>query len=68
MFAGARIGLIRPLRLREASESLAVRLRAFIAGEKAPELEDIVVIREPADLVPEIPDFVRAYIESEWNA
>jgi 8-oxo-dGTP pyrophosphatase MutT (NUDIX family) len=68
VFAGARIGLIRPLRLREDSRKLAVRLRAFIAREKEPELEDIVVIREPADLVPEIPDFVRAYIESEWNA
>ncbi len=68
VLAGARIGLMRPLRLREASDKLAARIRAFIAGEKEPELEDVVVIREPADLVPEIPDFVRAYIESEWTA
>ena len=66
--AGARIGLMRPLRLREASDKLAARIRAFIAGEKEPELEDVVVVREPAGLVPEIPDFVRAYIESEWTA
>jgi 8-oxo-dGTP pyrophosphatase MutT (NUDIX family) len=65
--AGARIGLMRPLRLREASDKLAARIRAFIAGEQEPELEDVVVVRGPADLVPEMPDFVRAYIESEWN-
>ncbi len=65
--AGARIGLMRPLRLREASDKLAARIRAFIAGEKEPELEDVVIVRKPADFVPEIPDFVRLYIESEWN-
>ncbi len=67
VFAGARIALMRPLRLREASDKLAARIRAFIAREKEPELEDIVIVREPGDFVPEIPDFVRAYIESEWN-
>ena len=67
VLAGARIGLMRPLRLREDAESLAARIRAFIAGEKQPELEDVVIVRNPADLVPEIPDFVRAYLESEWK-
>jgi 8-oxo-dGTP pyrophosphatase MutT (NUDIX family) len=67
VLAGARIALMRPLRLREASDKLAARIRAFIAREKTPELEDVVIVREPADLVPEIPDFVRAYLESEWN-
>lgn len=67
VLAGARIALMRPLRAREDCDKLAARIRAFIAREKAPELEDIVVIREPADLVPEIPDFVRAYLQCEWN-
>jgi 8-oxo-dGTP pyrophosphatase MutT (NUDIX family) len=67
VLAGARIGLMRPLRVREDCEKLAARIRAFIAREKSPELEDIVIVRKPADLVPEIPDFVRAYLESEWN-
>ncbi len=65
--AGARVGLMRPLRLREASDKLAARIRAFIAGEKEPELEDVVIVRKPADFVPEMPNFVRLYIESEWN-
>jgi 8-oxo-dGTP pyrophosphatase MutT (NUDIX family) len=67
VLAGARIGLMYPLRLREDSDKLAARIRAFIAREKQPELEDIVVVRGPADLVPEMPDFVRAYLENEWN-
>ena len=67
VLAGARIGLIRPLQLREDSAKLAARIRAFITREKQPELEDVVIVRGPADLVPEIPDFVRAYLESEWE-
>jgi 8-oxo-dGTP pyrophosphatase MutT (NUDIX family) len=65
--AGARIGLMRPLRAHEDSDKLAARIHAFIAGEKEPELEDVMIVREPADFVPEIPDFVRAYLECEWN-
>ena len=67
VLAGARIGLMRPLQVREDSAKLAARIRAFIAREKEPELEDVVVVRGPADLVPEMPDFVRAYLEKEWN-
>jgi 8-oxo-dGTP pyrophosphatase MutT (NUDIX family) len=67
VLAGARIGLIRPFSLRENSVELAARIRAFIAREKEPELEDILVVRGPADFVAEMPDFVRAYLECEWN-
>lgn len=68
VLAGARIGLMRPLRVHEDSDKLAARIRAFIAGEKEPELEAVMIVREPTDLVPEIPDFVRTYLESEWNS
>jgi 8-oxo-dGTP pyrophosphatase MutT (NUDIX family) len=64
---GARIGLMRPLQVGEDSATLAARIRAFIVREKQPELEDVVIVRGPADLVPEMPDFVRAYLESEWK-
>jgi 8-oxo-dGTP pyrophosphatase MutT (NUDIX family) len=67
VLAGPRIALIRLLRAREESGALATRLKAFIAREKQPELEEIVVINGPADFVPEMPDFVRAYLENEWN-
>ncbi|HLL27031.1 MAG TPA: NUDIX hydrolase [Xanthobacteraceae bacterium] len=68
VIAGARIALMRPLRSSEPAEKLVARIRAFIAREKQAELEDIVVIRSPADFLPAMPDFVRAYLESEWNS
>jgi 8-oxo-dGTP pyrophosphatase MutT (NUDIX family) len=68
VLAGARIGLMRLLRLRENSEIAAARIRAFIAREKEPELEDVVIVRGPADFVAEMPDYVRAYLESEWKS
>ena len=66
--AGGRVGLIRPLSARVGAEELAARIRSFIAREKESELDDVVVIRSPADLVPAIPDYIRAYLESEWSA
>jgi 8-oxo-dGTP pyrophosphatase MutT (NUDIX family) len=68
VLAGARIALLRPLIARVDAAKLAARIRAFIASEKQAELEDVVVLRGPADLLPEIPDFVRAYLESEWKS
>jgi 8-oxo-dGTP pyrophosphatase MutT (NUDIX family) len=68
VLAGSRIALVRALHTSEDSAKLADRIRAFIAREKQPELEEIVVIKEPVDFVPDMPDFVRAYLESEWNS
>ena len=64
---GPRLGLMRPLRARESAETLAARIGAYIAAQKQAELADVVVIRSPADFVPEMPNYVRAYIESEWK-
>jgi 8-oxo-dGTP pyrophosphatase MutT (NUDIX family) len=64
---GPRIALMRPLRARTDAATLAARIRAFIAGEEHPELDEVVVMRSPADFVPAVPDFVRAYLESEWK-
>jgi hypothetical protein len=49
------------------SVNFAVSARVLYWHTDKAELEDVVIVREPADLVPEIPDFVRAYLESEWN-
>jgi 8-oxo-dGTP pyrophosphatase MutT (NUDIX family) len=67
VLAGSRIGLMRPLRASEDSAKLAARIRAFIAREKEPELEDIMIVHGPADFVAEMPDYVRTYLESEWS-
>jgi len=66
VFDEPRIILMRPLRSLEAADRLAARIRAFIAGHAQPELEDIVIVKSRPDFAPEMPDFVRAYIESEW--
>jgi 8-oxo-dGTP pyrophosphatase MutT (NUDIX family) len=67
VFDGPRIVLMQPLRSPEPAERLAARIRDFIAQQAQPELEDIVVVKSRSDFVPEMPDFVRAYIESEWG-
>jgi 8-oxo-dGTP pyrophosphatase MutT (NUDIX family) len=66
VFDGPRIVLMRPLRSPETAKQLAVRIRGFVAGQAKPELDDIVVVKSRADFVPDMSDFVRAYIESEW--
>jgi len=67
VLVGARIALMCPLKARENAVTLATRIRAHLAKEKMPELEDIVVVRNPSDFVPEMPDFVRTYLEYVWR-
>jgi 8-oxo-dGTP pyrophosphatase MutT (NUDIX family) len=67
VFDGPRIVLMRPLRSAETADRLAARIRRFIADQAKAELDDIVVVKGPADFVAEMPGFVRAYIESEWG-
>jgi 8-oxo-dGTP pyrophosphatase MutT (NUDIX family) len=67
VIAGPRIALMRPLRAREDAAKLAKRIRAHLANEKTPELEDVVVVHGPSDLLPEMPDFVRAYLGYVWR-
>ena len=61
-----RIALMRPLRARENTQTLLNRIEAYLAKEKLPELEGIVSAAGPRDLMPEMPDFVRAYLEYVW--
>jgi hypothetical protein len=62
VISGQRIVLMHPLHAWEDSARLTARIRANFARERQPEPSDIVVVRELADLRPEMPDFVRAYI------
>jgi 8-oxo-dGTP pyrophosphatase MutT (NUDIX family) len=62
IISGPRIALMRPLLARDDAARLTARIRANLARERQPELSDIVVVRDLADLRPEMPDFVRAYI------
>jgi len=67
VFAGRRTALVRPLRAREDAARLAGRIRVHLAREQTPEFEDVILVRSPSDFVPEMPDFVRAYIEYCWS-
>jgi 8-oxo-dGTP pyrophosphatase MutT (NUDIX family) len=67
VIAGRRTALVRPLQAREDAATLAGRIRAHLAREQAPEFEDIILIRSTSDFVPEMPDFVRAYVEYSWS-
>jgi 8-oxo-dGTP pyrophosphatase MutT (NUDIX family) len=55
--------LMRPVRLHEAAEAAAARIRATLATQAEPELADVRVVRDPRDLDPDrMAPFVRAYL------
>ncbi|MDF2997356.1 MAG: hydrolase [Xanthobacteraceae bacterium] len=67
VFIGARIALMRPLTARLHAEGLAERIRAHLAQEERPELDDVVIARGPGDLSEAMPSFIRAYLMAVWN-
>jgi 8-oxo-dGTP pyrophosphatase MutT (NUDIX family) len=67
VFIGARIALMRPLTARLHAEGLAERIRAHLAQEERPELDDVVIARGPGDLSEAMPPFIRAYLMAVWN-
>ncbi len=67
VIAGPRIALMRLLKARENADTLVERIGAHLANETMPELEGIVVVRRSSDFLPEMPDFVRAYLEYVWR-
>ena len=63
MFAGARTAMMRELRAPGSAEVVRARIRAFLAGERTPELADICIVRTPDDIDPEaMPPFMQAYL------
>ncbi|MCK0196811.1 NUDIX hydrolase [Ancylobacter sp. 6x-1] len=67
VFSGPRIAFMLPLLSPEPAERLAERIRANLAREERPELDEIVVARSPADLSPAMPDFIAAYLTAMWT-
>lgn len=67
VFAGPRIALMRPLVARVDAASLAARVRAHLATEPCPELDDVVIARTPDDIDDTMPLFIRAYLAAVWN-
>ena len=67
VFIGPRIAHIKVMHARESAEVLRERILAFMAKDKEPELEDIVVVRKPADCSDRVAPFVMAFLHSAWS-
>ncbi|GLK84576.1 hypothetical protein GCM10017653_26460 [Ancylobacter defluvii] len=67
VFAGSRIALMRELFSPLGADELVARIRAFLATEERPELEDVVVARGPDDVGEAMPPFIRTYLLACWE-
>ncbi len=62
--AGPLIGLLKPMRARQAAARLRERIRAHIASQHNPELADACVVRGRGDIAPTMPDFIQIFLRS----
>jgi len=49
------------------ADVLRARILRYLASEAQPELADIRIVRGPADLVPQMPDYVTAFLAHQWG-
>jgi hypothetical protein len=61
------ISLLKRLTARENAQALRSRILRHLAGEPAPELADVHIVRGPADLDARMPRFVVAFLENAWR-
>ena len=62
-----RISLMRQIVAREPADAVAARIRAFIAREQRPEIDEVIVVRGPADVPEAAPLFLRTYLAAVWE-
>jgi 8-oxo-dGTP pyrophosphatase MutT (NUDIX family) len=67
VFAGPRIAMIKLMQAKETAEALRARILAYLASEPDPELCDILIARGKADLHPNMPDFIPAFLARMWG-
>jgi 8-oxo-dGTP pyrophosphatase MutT (NUDIX family) len=67
VFVGPRIGMMKILHAPETAEALRTRILAWLARQERPELADIRIVRDPADLDPKMPAFVGAFLREMWR-
>jgi len=65
---GARIAMMRPSVSRSQAQQLKSQIIVHLQQQKNPEFTDIIVVRSSFDLRPEMPGFVRAYLEYVWSS
>jgi 8-oxo-dGTP pyrophosphatase MutT (NUDIX family) len=67
VFAGPSIAMIRILRVELTGDALKARVEAYLAAEKKPELRAVHLVRSRSDLVPVMPRFVSAFLETQFS-
>jgi hypothetical protein len=65
--AGAYLALIKIVRAREPAIALRARILEYLRREAAPELSDIRIARDTADIDPHMPSFVTAFLRYCWT-
>ncbi len=66
VFAGPMIAMIRVLRIGMPGEALKAQVEANLAGQAKPELRAVHVVHTRADIVPDMPRFVSAFLEAQF--
>lgn len=61
------IALLKRLTARANAETLRARIMRYLANETRPELSDIRIVRGAADLHPQMPPFVVAFLKNVWR-
>jgi 8-oxo-dGTP pyrophosphatase MutT (NUDIX family) len=64
---GLRLAMMKPLYVPETAERLRGRILAHLAREPEPELADIRIVRNAADLDERMPPFVIAFLNEMWS-
>jgi hypothetical protein len=68
VLAGPRIAQLKVLQAAERADVLRARILDHLAHERQPELADVCIVREPGDLDPQMPPFIKKFIEHIWAA
>jgi 8-oxo-dGTP pyrophosphatase MutT (NUDIX family) len=61
------IAVLKRLTAPQSADELRARIMPHLANERQPEFSDIRIVRGPADLHPQMPRFVVAYLEAMWR-
>ena len=65
--SASRISLMKVMQAKEPADTLRARILGYLAAEAQPELCDIRIVRSPADLVAQMPEFVGAFLAHAWD-
>jgi len=67
VLAGPRLAMLKPVSSPLPAEELRARILAHIAAETHPELADVRIVRDPADLDEMMPEFIHDYLLEMWK-